>query len=619
MVAYQRAQCGFRRLTKLILRFLQIINLPNIVKVFYCFKDYGLQTSIEKVRNRLDKIIYTDDLYQLWVKRNEPTEKDLEKQKNHKFKYKPVISVIIPIYNTPKQFLIDAINSVLCQTYSNWELCIVDGGSQRQSVKETLKKFCEKDNRIKIKLLSENKGIVGNSNEALSLATGDLIAFVDHDDTLAPFSFYEVIKAVNENPDVDFIYSDEDKILRNGERRLDPHFKPDWSPDTLRSHNYICHLTVIKRDLLNRIGWFRKEYEGSQDYDLVLRASEQAGKIIHIPKILYHWRISGESASANAYAKLYAYESAKKALRDHIIRIGLNGIVEDGLFRGSYKITYPIGLSPKISIIIPNKDQAESLELCVKSVINRSTWKNLDILVVENGSVESRTFKLYDELEKSGNIRIIEWENPFNFSAINNFAVNYVKGEIILFLNNDTEVISQGWLERMLEHILRGEVGAVGAKLYYGNDSIQHAGVVIGLGGVANHPYRCFSKKSFGYMNRLKAIHNLSAVTGACLMTKRDIFEQVGGFDERFAFAFNDIDLCLKMREEGYLVVWTPYAELYHHESKTRGCDDTPEKKERIRREIEYFGSKWKRILEKGDPYYNPNLTLDKEDFSIKI
>ena len=607
------------RLTELTLRFPQIINLSNIVGGFYCLKDYGLQTFIEKVKNRLDKILYTDDLYPSWIEKNEPKEKELKRQRNQKFNYEPKISVIIPTFNAPKQFLKDVINSVLGQTYSNWELCVVDGGSQKGHVKETLKAFSEKENRIKVKVLPENKGITGNSNEALSLATGDLITFVDHDDTLAPFSFYEVIKAINENPDADFIYSDEDKISENGEKRFDPHFKPDWSPDTLRSYNYITHLTVIKRELLDRIGWFRGEYEGGQDYDLILRATERSGRIVHIPKILYHWRISRKSAAGNAYAKVYAYESAKKALRDHVKRTGLNGKVQDGLFLGSYKITYPIDLSSKISIIIPNKDQAESLERCVKSIVNRSTWKNIDVLIVENGSVETKTFKLYDELEKWGKIRIIEWEKPFNYSAINNFAVSYAKGEVILFLNNDTEIINRDWLERMLEHVLRRNIGAVGAKLYYDNDEIQHAGVVIGVTGIAGHSYRYSHKRSSGYMNRLKVIHNLSAVTGASLMTKRCVFEQVGGFDERLAFAFNDIDLCLKMREEGYLVIWTPYAELYHHESKTRGYEDTLEKQERFRHEIEYFRSRWKHVLEKGDPYYNPNLTLDKEDFSIRI
>jgi GT2 family glycosyltransferase len=558
-----------------------------------------------------------NDLYQLWIKKNEPKQKELKRQRNHKFNYEPVISVIMPTFNTPKQFLVGAINSVVCQTYSRWELCTADGGSKKKYVKKKLKKFSKKDNRIKVKFLLENKGIAGNSNEALSLATGDFITFLDHDDTLAPFNFFEVIRAINENPDADFIYSDEDLI--NGKKRSDPHFKPDWSPDKLRSHNYICHLTVIKRDLLNRIGLFREEYEGGQDYDLILRATERARKIIHIPKILYHWRISQESVAGNANAKLYAYKSAKKALRAHIERIGLNGTVEDGLSWGSYKIAYSIDSSPNISIIIPNKDEAKSLERCVNSVINRSTYKNIEIIIVENSSIKNSTFELYNELEKRKNIRIIEWKKPFNFASINNFAVRYAKGEIILFLNNDTEVISQDWLERMLEHILRREVGVVGAKLYFGNNSIQHAGVIIGLGGVAGHPYRYSHKNSFGYMNRLKIIHNLSAVTGACLMTKRNIFEQVGRFDENLAVAFNDIDLCLKMREKGYFVIWTPYTELYHYESITRGGEDTPEKQERMEREVKYFESKWKHALEEGDPYYNPNLALDRDDFSIKI
>ncbi len=586
---------------------------------FYYLSDYGLQAFIERVRNRLKTIVYERGHYELWIKKNEPKKEELKRQRNHKFNYEPTISVIITVFNTPKQFLMIAINSVLRQTYSRWELCIVDRGSQKQHVKETLKTFAEKDNRIKVKFLPKNRGIAESTNEAFSLATGNFIAFLDPDDTLAPFSFFELIRAINENPDADFIYSDEDKILKNGKKRFNPHFKPDWSPDTLRSHNYIGSLTVIKRDLLNRVGWFRGEYEGSESYDLILRATEQAGNIIHISKILYHCRLSRESATGNAYAMLCAYESAKKALRAHIDRIGLNGTVDDGVSCGFYKITYPIGLSPTISIIIPNKDEAICLARCVASIINKSSYKNIEILIVENGSIEASTFKYYKELRNRGNIRIIEWKRPFNYSAINNFAVRYAKGEIILFLNNDTEVISQDWLERMLEHILRREVGVVGAKLYYGDDTIQHAGVVIGLGGGAGHSHRYARKNSFGYMNRLKVIHNLSAVAGACLMTRRSVFEQVGGFDESLAFDYNDIDLCLRMRKKGYLVIWTPYAELYHFESKTRGFEDIRGKGSRLRREIKYFRGKWKHVLGKGDPYYNPNLNLDREDFSIKI
>ncbi len=557
--------------------------------------------------------------YQNWIKENE-LEKELRIQKTIKFQYEPKISIIVPVWNTPKQFLTDMFESVLSQTYPNWELCIADGASTKKHVKEILDNYVKKDSRIKVKYLPENKGIAGNSNEALSLATGDYVALLDHDDLLAPFALFEVAKAINENPDEDFIYSDEDKISEDGTKRLDPHFKPDFAPDTLRSYNYIRHLSVIKKSLLDEVGWFKEGFDGSQDYDLILRATEKAKKITHIPKILYHQRIHENSTGKNLNSKLYANESAKKALKDHLDRIRLKGHVRDGLFLGFYKIDYAIDYDYKVSIIIPNKDHKEDLERCINSILAKSTYKNYEIIIVENNSTEEETFKYYENLKNNhGNIFVLEWKNAFNYSAVNNFAAKHAKGEILLFLNNDTEVISKNWLEEMIQYAQRKDVGAVGAKLYYPDDTVQHGGVILGIGGMVGHAHRFFPKNSPGHFGRLAIVQNLSAVTGACLMMRKEVFNEIDGFDESYPLAVSDVDICLKAIDKGYLVVWTPYAELYHHELKTRGYDDTPEKQLRSQKEIELFKSKWGKYLEKGDPYYNPNLTLDREDFSIKL
>ncbi|AWB09765.1 Glycosyltransferase, GT2 family [Thermodesulfobium acidiphilum] len=610
--------------TKLI-KLLRLINKTHIKKSIDYIRMYGLKAFFRKVKMKLvsdKRIQFLDDmdhdiLYQCWITQNEPSVEELLAQRTTKFNYEPKISIIVPVWTTPKQFLIDMIESVLNQTYSNWELCIADGASKEAYVKDVLEEYIKKDDRIKVKYLSENKGIVGNSNEALSISTGDYVALLDHDDTLAPFALFEVVKAINENENADFIYSDEDKISEDGTKRFNPHFKPDWSPDTLRSYNYIAHLSVIKKELLNEVGWFREGYDGSQDYDLILRCTEKAKKIVHIPKILYHWRISQNSTAQNPNSKLYAFESAKKLLKDHLDRIRLKGKVRDGLFLGSYKIDYDITRNYKISIIIPNKDHKEDLERCINSILSKSTYKNYEIIIVENSSTQEKTFKYYEYLQnKYNNIFILEWKDAFNYSAVNNFAAKYAKGDILLFLNNDTEVINKNWLEEMIQYVQRKDVGAVGAKLYYPDDTIQHAGVIIGMLGIAGHSHRYFPKNSFGYFGKLGIVQNLSAVTGACLMMRKDVFNEVGGFDEEYPLVFNDVDICLKVRGKGYLVVWTPYAELYHHESKTRGFEDTPEKQERFKKEIELFKKKWGYILENCDPYYNPNLTLEREDFS---
>jgi GT2 family glycosyltransferase len=580
-------------------------------------KEYNIKVKVITSKGHFTELTSNVIQKNLWSDKNEPDKNELERQKNIKFKYEPKISIITPAYNTPEQFLIDMIESVLEQTYSNWELCIADGNSNENYVKELLQSYANKDKRIKIKLLTENKGIAGNSNEALSLATGDFITLLDHDDTLTPFALFEIVKVINDHS-VDFIYSDEDKITEDGKRRFDRHFKPDWSQDTLRSYNYPIHVSVFRKEIIEQIGGFREGFEGSQDYDLILRATEKAKKIIHIPQVLYHWRSSINSTAGHIKAKLYACDSAKKALEEHLKRTGLKGEVKDGLCLSTYQITYDITKNPKISIIIPNKDHYKDLDKCINSIINKSSYRNFEIIIVENGSKEENTFKFYKELKERENVKIIEWNKSFNYAAINNFAVNHSEGEILLFLNNDMEIINPDWLERMLEHVIRKEIGAAGAKLYYPDNTIQHGGVIIGIQGAAGHAHKNFNRNNSGYFARLMIIQNLSAVTAACLMMRKEVFREIEGFDERYTVAFNDVDLCLKLREKNYLIIWTPYAELYHYESETRGLEDTPEKQERAKKEVDLLKLKWKGIFEKGDPYYNPNLTLDKEDFSLK-
>lgn len=602
----------------------RIIKTKIKISVSY-IKVNGFKKFFKKVLQKISiknlSFLYSQKrYYRLFIAKHEPATKELLLQSKVKFPFAPKISIICPIWNTPENFLTEMIESVANQTYYNWELCLSDGNSENENIRKILNNYKNNDKRIKVKFLDKNLGISGNSNEALSLATGDYIGLLDHDDTLAHFALFEAVKAINENPDADFIYSDEDKLSEDGKRRFSPHFKPDFSPDTLRSYNYICHLSIFKKELLNNAGFFKDGYEGSQDYDLILRASEEAKNIIHIPKILYHWRISKNSTALWMDNKTYAFDSAKKALKDHLNRIGLNGKADDGLSKGSYKITYNINKGLLVSVIIPNKDHEEDLKRCIYSIMEKSTYKNFEIIVVENNSESESISKFYDSLtSKYCNIKIIKWNKPFNYSSVNNYAVEFAKGDILLFLNNDTEVINNGWMERMLEHVQRKDVGAAGAKLYYPNNTVQHGGVIIGILDVAGHSHKGFSRNSCGYINRLCVVQNLSAVTGACLMVRKEVFKEAGGFDENFILAYGDVDLCLKIRAKGYLIIWTPFSELYHYESITRGYEDTPEKRERINGEIKLFYNKWHDIFKKGDPYYNINLTKNKEDFSIAV
>lgn len=542
-----------------------------------------------------------------------------EQEENAQFPKDIKFSVLVPLYNTPESFLKAMIESVQAQTYKNWELCLADGSDSEHSfVGEICKKYADGDRRIKYEKLERNLGISENTNACIRMATGEYIALFDHDDLLHPSALYEVMRAICEHG-ADFIYTDENTFSEEPRDAYNPHFKPDFSPDTLRSYNYICHLSVFSRELLDSVGYFRSEYDGSQDYDLILRLTEKAKKVFHIRKILYYWRAHKNSVAQDVGAKPYTVTAAKKALAAHLERCGLKGEVLDSSVPTTYHIKYEIDGNPLVSVIIPNKDHTDDLDICLKSLYEKSSYKNFEVIIVENNSTEKETFEYYEAIaQKHGNIKIVKWEGNFNYSAINNFGVNYAKGEFILLLNNDVEIINGSCLEEMLMFAQRKDVGAVGAKLYYSDDTVQHAGVILGLGGTAGHAHKHFGRSHPGYMARASIAQNLSACTAACLMMRRDVFDEVGGLDESFEVAFNDVDLCMKIRKKGYLVVFTPYAELYHYESKSRGNDSTPEKLERFRGEIDRFKEKWQKQLDDGDPYYNPNLTLTRDDFSLK-
>lgn len=571
----------------------------------------GIAVTWKKVRRKIqNKKLSTGALY---------TKEELAAQKTHAFPRNVKFSILVPLYNTSEKFLREMIASVLTQTYVNWELCLADGSdADHNNVGDIVMEYAKKDSRIRYQKLEKNLGISDNTNACIAMSTGDYLALFDHDDLLHPAALFEAMNAIcNEN--ADFIYTDENTFRKTPRDAYCPHFKPDFAPDTLRSYNYICHFTIFDRNLLKKTGGgFRPEFDGSQDYDMILRLTEQAEKIVHIPKILYYWRSHANSVASGIAAKPYTLDAAKKALQQHLERIGLKGEIKDSSIPSTYQIAYEIEGEPLISILIPNKDHAEDLEKCINSIKNKSTYRNWEIIVIENNSTEKITFAYYEEIQKDSRIRVVTWEDEFNYSAINNFGAQSAQGEYVLLLNNDIEIITPGWLEEMLMFAQRKDVGAVGAMLYYPDDTVQHAGVIFGIGGVAGHAHKYFERGNYGYMSRMTIAQNYSCVTAACLLMRRSVWNAVNGLDEVFKVAFNDVDLCMRIRKAGYLVVWTPYAEMYHYESKSRGYEDTAQKKIRFTNERRYFQSRWAAELEKGDPYYNPNLSLDREDFSLK-
>lgn len=551
-----------------------------------------------------------------------PSPEEALRQRETVFEQRVKFSILVPLYNTPEKFLTDMVDSVKKQTYENWELCLADGSDHEHAyVGEICKRYAKDDKRIIYHVLDHNYGISGNTNECLKLATGDYIGLFDHDDVLHPAALFEYAKAINEEG-ADYIYCDE--ITFEGDsidHMIVLHFKPDFAIDNLRGNNYICHFSAFSRELLDEAGVFRSQYDGSQDHDMILRLTAKAKKVYHVPKALYYWRSHKASVAQDINAKTYAVDAAKRAVHDHILEVyGMDAKVESTrAFPTIFRIRYPLFEKPLISIIIPNRDHMEDLSRCVESIINKSTYPDYEIIVVENNSETKEIYDYYKALEHNERIHIVKYEGDFNYSRINNFGVSFARGKYVLLLNNDMKVITREWMEELLMYAQRPDVAAVGGKLYYADNSIQHAGIVIGLGAhrAAGHTHYKDDKMHLGYMGRLCYAQDVTAVTGACLLVGREQYDQVGGLDENFSVAFNDVDFCLKLRKAGYLNVFTPFCELFHYESKTRGMEEG-EKLKRFQNEVALFREKWKEELEAGDPYFNPNFSLDYSDYTIK-
>lgn len=561
--------------------------------------------------------------YEEWIEKVEaPSLPDVGEAKRilASMKKPPLISVVIPVYNPAEIYLRACLDSVLSQSYTNWELCIADDKSPKEHVQRILREYEAKDTRIKVYYRPQNGHISAASNSALDIATGEYVALLDHDDALSEHALLFMAQAICNQPEAQILYSDEDKLNARGER-FDPHFKSDWNPDLFFSQNYVSHLGVYCRSLLKKIGGFRLGVEGSQDQDLLLRCLPHVShkQIVHIPRVLYHWRtIEGSTALASG-EKSYTTDAGIKALSDYFTSQQPGVKVEAGLVANTYRICYPIPkAAPLVSLLIPTRDRRSLTETAVRSILVKSTYTNFEILILDNGSVEIETLEFFRQIQhEDSRVKVLRYDHPFNYSAINNFGVAHAKGTIIGLVNNDVEVINSEWLTEMVSHCLRPEIGCVGAKLYYSNDTLQHGGIILGIGGVAGHSHKYFPRNAPGYFSRLLLTQNLSAVTAACLLIRRDIYAKVVGLDEEnLKVAFNDVDFCLKVRQAGYRNLWTPYAELYHYESLSRGTEDSPEKISRFNQEVNFMKDKWGKNLE-CDPYYSLSLTKDKEDFSI--
>ncbi|WP_424767317.1 glycosyltransferase [Paenibacillus sp. sgz302251] len=575
--------------------------------------------NISFLHSPLDSGIKATD-YDQFIKLSERSDQEWEKMKASalSFRYKPLISILVPVYNVDERWLRDCVDSVKNQVYPNWELCLVDDCSTKTHIRPLLNELASSDNRIKVKFRTENGHISLTSNDALEMANGEFVALLDHDDELTLDALYENVALLNKYQDADMIYSDEDKISEEGEIHS-PFFKPDWSPDTFLSQMYTCHLGVYRTKLVREIGGFRKGFEGSQDYDLVLRLTEKTNKIYHIPKVLYHWRTIADSTAFDSSAKNYAFVAGLKAIQEALDRREEGGLVNPiPNYPGQYLVKYPVVDEPMVSIIIPTRDGHEILAGCLESIFQKTTYNNFEVIIVDNGSTDVKTFELFKEWKTKVNERfkVLELDIPFNYPKLNNEGARIADGEMLLFLNNDTEVITSTWLESMVGQAQRESIGAVGAMLLYPDNTLQHAGVILGIGGWAGHSHKGFPMNSPGYVGRLLLNSNYSAVTGACLMLKKKDFEAVNGFEETLSVACNDVDLCLKLLNNGKYNLVLPDVRLYHYESKTRGYEDTPEKQERFKREVQYMNDNWAEYMN-NDRFYSPNLTRAREDFSI--
>ena len=595
-----------------------------IVKGVRYLKHFGWKEFLAKVSERMEP---EEVPYEPWYENYRPTEEELSRQMSRNWKNHRQFSILVPAYHTPLEYLRQMLDSVLAQTYPYWELCLVAAGErekgkekQTEDMRSVLADYARRDGRIRVKWLADNRGIAGNTQEALAMAEGEYVCFLDHDDLLSPAALYQLQAYLEKYPDTQLVYTDEDKVEENGAvlRHMTPNLKPDYNPDLLCANNYICHFLAVSRELALRAGGFREGYDGAQDHDFILRCCEQTERIGHVPEILYHWRVHSASTAENPLSKQYAAEAGRRAVEDHLRRTGCEAKVVCRKEPGFYRVIYPVKENSAVSVIIPSRDEKETLKQCLTSILEHTPEGRAEILVIENNSQKEETFAFYKEIDGKNGIRVLYWNQPFNYSAVNNFGAARAKGEYLLFLNNDTQVIHDGWLDEMLGVCQRPDTGAVGARLYYPDDTVQHAGIVIGIGGIAGSMCVGMKRSWTGYMNRAALMQDLSAVTGACMMVKRRAFEEAGGFEERLAIAFNDVDLCLKLGERGWRIVYDPYVELYHFESKTRGTEDTKEKVRRFQGEIEYMRSRWTAVLRDGDPCYNKNLSLTKWNYSLK-
>ena len=585
----------------------------NIKKGVRYLKHYGVKGFYARLLERFEE---REVEYQEWYEKHKLSEEELARQRKKKWKDPVVISVLVPAYRTPEVFLKQMMESVLLQTYPYLELCIADGSGTDDSVEKVVKEYQKKDPRVRYRRLEKNEGIAGNTNAAIEMASGDYLALFDHDDLLSPNALFEVASAI-EKEKADVVYTDEDKVTSDLKEHFQPHFKPDFNPDLLCANNYICHLFVVKRSLALKLGGQDPAYDGAQDYDFIFRCTENAEKIVHVAKILYHWRVHQASTADNPSSKLYAFDAGKRAIEAHLARIGAKAEVSHTKDLGFYRVKYQVQGNPLVSIVIPNKDEKETLKKCLESIWKKTSYSNYEIILVENNSTTQEIRDYYKELDGKERVRVVYWDKEFNYSAINNFGISHAKGEYILCLNNDITVISPDWMEELLANCQRPEVGIVGARLYYPDNTIQHAGIVLGMGGCAGSLFVGLARSRGGYLHKAALQQDLSAVTAACFMVKKEVFEKAGGFEEKLAVAFNDVDFCLKVRHAGYLVVYDPYAELYHHESKTRGYENTEAKKRRFQEEIEYMRCHWMPDILR-DPYYNENLSLKASDYSLR-
>lgn len=586
---------------------------PALIAARKFFKESKAQyvntkKSLVWLKKKLTRNEYAD--YDTWLRIMRVSRQELFAQRKTKFSYAPKFSVVVPLYHTPAKFLKDLVRSMMYQSYANWELCLVNASPEDVHLTSLLENWAMRDKRIRVIRLEKNLGIAQNTNAGIAASTGEFIAFLDHDDFLEPDALFCYADALNKDKTIDVFYSDEDKTDEYAAHYFYPHFKSDFNIDLLHANNYMCHFLAVRKSLVDTVGGLNEKFDGAQDYDFVLRLTEHTKKIYHCPRILYHWRCSNQSTAASQGNKMYAIHAGKAALNAHYKRLGWNARAQEGAVDGWYQTKFTLKEEPLVSILIPNKDHTDDLDVCLNSFFERADYQNYEFIIIENNSVLPETFAYYEKIEKEhDNVKVVYWEAGFNYSAINNFGFKFAKGDYIMLLNNDVELITPDIFQSMLGFCMRPEVGIVGAKLLYNDHTVQHAGVLVGAGGLADHVFKGIHEDDPGYMGRAISSQDVSAVTAACLLVKRSVYEEVGGLEDEFQVAFNDVDFCLKVRKAGYLIVYDADVKLFHYESKSRGMEDTTERFIRFGNEMMLLNSKWDILSTFVDPYYNPNLS----------